>query len=193
MGRYDDRRPVSVTPFQGSTLRYGFMTNIDAAQSTQLGHQAVTGTVQGIVFGANSPKPARASRRFATGVVSSFINAGTIATARGQGWRVGKGRLRRGGSTLKASRVYVTFQTIRYAWELPNDVAAKIGNLGQLGIQSSTAADTNLVFGAQRPKPPRATRVVGEDRVSTFFDPSRTLPAGWSVVAQGIDTSQPQT
>lgn len=193
MGRYDTRRQVSVTPFQGSTLRYGFLTNIDQAQSSQLGHQAVTGTVQGLVFGANSPKPARASKRFATGIVSSFINAGSIATARGQGWSVGRGKLRRGGSTAKGKLVYVTFQTIRYAWNLPNDVAAKIGNIGSLGIRESTAADTNLVFGANKPQPPRATRVVGEDRVSTFYDPSTTLPAGWSVVAAGIDTSQAQT
>jgi hypothetical protein len=194
MGRRDDKRKVHVQPFQGSNIRYGFATNVDQAESTQLGHTPLTTRPQGYIFGANSPKPARASRRRATGTVSSFISASAIATARQQGWRVGKAKLRRGGSTAKSSVVYVTIQGVKYAWSLPNDTATAIGNLQSLGIRQATAADTDLVFGASDPKPPQAYRTIGTgtdvDTISTFYDPTVTLPQGWQSGASGIDPLQ---
>jgi hypothetical protein len=41
MGKYDSRRVVHVQPIVGLNLRYGFATNVDQAQSTQLGHTAL--------------------------------------------------------------------------------------------------------------------------------------------------------
>jgi hypothetical protein len=191
MGRRDDKRKVWVVPFNGSSLKYGFATNVDTAQGTQLGHANVTGqALAGLIYGANAPKPARASKRFATGTVSSFINAGNVANARTQGWRIGKARIRRGGSTAKAKVVYVTINGVKYAWSLPNDTAAAIGSLQALGIRLATNSDTDLVFGATSPKPPQVFKVVGNDVISTYCDPSVTLPAGWSTGAEKIDPLQ---
>ncbi|MFE4108566.1 hypothetical protein [Almyronema epifaneia] len=196
MSKYGKRRLVWVIPFNGSPVRYGFLTNIDQAQGTQLGQTAIGGTVpQGYVFGANSPKPARASKAFASGTVSSFVNAGNIASARQQGWRVGKARLRRGGSRKKSSVVYVTLGGVNYAWTMPNDTKTKIGgDLAALGIKTTTGQETNLVFGASNPTPPKAYKTVGTgssiNLISTFYDPQRSLPAGWQAAATGIDPTR---
>lgn len=195
MGRYDEKRKVYVTPYQGSNLNYGFATNIDAAQSSQLGHTDLTGAnPAGYIFGANSPKPARASRRFASGVVSSFIDVGSIVAARAAGWSVGKGKRRGASSTAKTKTVFVTILGFKYAWQLPAETEASIGGLAALGIQVATNADTDLVFGANSPKPDRAQKTVvnGSDVnvISTFFDPSITLPTGWSVIASDKDPLQ---
>lgn len=195
MGRYDEKRKVYVTPYQGSNLKYGFATNIDAAQSTQLGQTTLTGAnPAGFIFGANSPKPARASRRFATGIVSSFIDVGSIVTARAAGWSVGKGKRRGASNSARSKTVYVTIGGIKYAWQLPADTEASIGGLAALGIQVATNANTDLVFGATTPKPDRAQKTVvsgaNTNIISTFFDPSITLPAGWSVIASDKDPLQ---
>jgi hypothetical protein len=79
---------------------------------------------------------------------------------------------------------------VKYAWNMPKDTAQKIGSIQALGIRLATGQDNDLVFGAEYPKPPRATRLIGEDQISTFYDPSTTLPAGWSAVSQGVDPLQ---
>jgi hypothetical protein len=189
MSRTGPKRLVAVTPFAGSPLKYGFQTNIDQAQSTQLGHQAVNNFAAGYIFGANAPKPARARKKFASGVVSSFINAGSVTNARTQGWAVGKGRYRAGGSTPKGKAVYVTMTGVKYAWIMPNSTAQRMGaSVTQLGIKIATSADKDLVFGASYPKPPRASRSIassgGSSIITTFYDPSINLPAGWTASGQ---------
>ncbi len=195
MGKYDSKRLVYVVPYVGSTIKFGFLTNIDSAQSTQLGHTAVTGTYpSGFCLGANSPKPARASKQLASGTVSSFINAGSVTTARSQGWRIGKARQRRGGKRPKSVVVYVTIQGIKYAWNLPDSTVVKMGGITPLGIKQAASNEKDLVFGASSPTPPKATKVVGTgattDVVTTFYDPTVTLPTGWNAVASGFDPLQ---
>jgi hypothetical protein len=185
MSRTGTKRLVAVIPFASSPLKYGFQTNIDQAQSTQLGQVAVNTLAAGYIFGANAPKPARARKKFATGVVSSFISAGSVSTARGQGWSIGKGSFRTGGNTPKGKVVYVTLQGVKYGWIMPNTTAQRIGgSLTQLGIKIATSADKDIVFGASYPKPPTASRSIaasgGTSTVSTFFDPSVSLPSGWT-------------
>jgi hypothetical protein len=166
MSRSGPKRLVAVTPFLGSPLKYGFSTNIDQAQSTQLGHAPVNNLAPGYIYGANAPKPARARKRFASGVVSSFISAGSVASARTQGWSVGKGRFRTGGATPKGKVVYVTVSGVKYGWVMPN----------------TTAQRMDIVFGASYPTPPTASRAIGGATgsvIKTFYDPGTTLPAGW--------------
>lgn len=195
MARTDSKRIVYVTPFRGSSIKYGFATNIDQTQGNQLGHTDVSaGIPTGYVFGANSPKPARASKRYATGTVSSFVDADQVAAARAQNWKIGTGRLRRGGSSGRSKTVYVTLGGINYAWQMPDDTAARIGSLASLGIREATGAETDLVFGATTPKPPRAKKAIGgtgesQTIISTFYDPSASLPAGWSASGR-IDVTQ---
>lgn len=194
MGKYDDRRPVSVVPFNGSTIRYGFLTNIDPGDGTILGHQdANDSSQQGLVFGANAPKPARASRKRATGTSSSFIDWNAIAAARTQGWSVGKASIRRGGTTARGRVVAVTFQGVTYAWNMPLDTYNNIGaaDRSALGVRDTDPNDTDLVFGARSPKPPKAIFDAGEDTYTTFYDPTGgNLPDGWSGVSNSQDPLQ---
>jgi len=194
MGKYDDKRPVTVVPFNGSSIRYGFLTNIDSGDSQILGHQDAAAAGQGgIVYGANSPKPARASRRRATGTTSSFIDWNSITSARQQGWTTGKANIRRGGSTARGRVVAVTFQNLTYAWNMPLDTYNNIGagDRQTLGIRDTDENDTNLVFGAQYPKPPKARFDAGDNIYSTYYDPTNgSLPEGWSGVSNSLDPLQ---
>lgn len=184
MSRTGPKRIVSVVPFNGSPIKYGFATNIDQAQSQQLGQAAITTFASGFVFGANAPKPARARKRFASGIVSSFISASSVVAARGAGWSVGKGKYRTGGTTPKGKTVYVTIGGIKYGWVMPNTTAQRMGgSISQLGIKEAMSTDKDVVFGASYPKPPTASRSVassgGASTLTTFYDPSIALPAGW--------------
>ena len=196
MGVYDSKRLVSVVPFLGAPLSYGFKTNIDAAQSAQLGQNEIPGDVPaGTVVGANSPKPARASRRFATGTVSSFIDVNAITTAKSQGWRVGKAKIRRGGSTIRTISVYVTILGIKYAWNIPRRIYDTYqADLTQMGVRVATNDDADLVWGAETPKPPRVyqTVLVGDESntISTFADPNAQLANGWKFQTEEQDPLQ---
>jgi len=194
--KYASRELVWVNPFAGSTIKYGFLTNADAGVKGALGHVEVTGAYpDGLVIGANAPKPPRASRLRATGTESSYCDADAVATARAAGWRVSPGKVRIGSSKKKSKTVYVTYTGgIKYAWNMPNDTYAKIGaDLAALGIQLATSADEDLVFGARYPRVPRVIKPIfgtdTVDNVSTFCDPQKldSLPEGWSTARASID------
>lgn len=116
-----------------------------------------------------------------------------IPAAKLDDWTVTKSRklpsLHLGTDTNSLVRtVYVKLKGIKYAWNPPKTTLAKIGDatLTALGINYATANDiSDLCFGATYPKPPKAKKQVGttEDDlaiVQTFYDPDKTLPAGWS-------------
>lgn len=187
--RYANRRLVHVVPFTGSTIKYGFQTNVDADVSTALGHTAVAGAYpSGLVIGANAPKPARASRILATGSESSFISAANIAAARTAGWTVGKSRVRVGGSTARSKLVYITFEGNKLAWRMPTGTYTRLSaeERTALGIVDGTADALDLVFGVSYPELPRVGKrsvgTDGADLVSTFCDPASLddLPAGFT-------------
>lgn len=185
---YENKRRVSVEPFAGSTIQYGFATNVSAATSTACGHQPVgAGTPAGLVFGANAPKPGRASRKRADGTDSSFFDYAVYLQLLEDGWSIKLPRRRRGGIGRSSRAVYVTVNGIKYAWNMPQTTRDKIGaDFAGLGINEATANDADLVWGASSPKPPVAKKVqVGEggtDVISTFVDPARAdnMPEGWT-------------
>lgn len=188
---YDNRRAVMVKPLTAATFNYGFLTNVRAAISSELGHDPATGST--VVFGANAPKPGRATKREATGSVSSFYDITLRETLRSLGYRVTAPRIRSGRKTRHTETVYVTINGIKYAWQMPDWKRAKIGaDFDALGLKVGTNADKDLVFGARTvggSKPPTATKTVigqdGEDSVSTIYDPSVTLPTGWGATITG--------
>lgn len=187
---YESRRLAYVTPYTGSTIKYGFRTNVSSAVGVTCGHTPVdlANPPTGLTFGANSPKPGRASKRRTNGVDTTFYDIGQVAALRTAGYSLSPPRARRGGSGANSKTVYVTIGGIKYAWKTPTTSYNKIGAADRtaLGIQDATATDDNLVFGASYPKPPRARKeIVGVDTVdtiSTFCDPERidSLPEGWS-------------
>lgn len=186
MSIYSSKRMVYVTPIVGSPYRYGFPTNIDESRGEQLGHTLVAGALpEGYIVGANLPKPARATRRFVDGTTSSFIDAGSVISARNLGWSVGQAKIGTGGTTARATIVYIRMGLVKYAWPMRNTTRARIQpDFAGLGIVESTPADKDLVFGSRIPKPPKATKTVitGDevDTLGTFYDPDTDLPEGWS-------------
>ena len=193
---YDPKRKVFVQPLTGLNLNYGFLTNVDPSISAVLGHQEVGTTIPPLtVFGANSPKPARATRRFINGIRSSFCDVSAVTSARSQGWSVGSARLRKGGESTFSIIVYINIEGIKYAWPMPLRLYDIIfAEVAGLGINISTVNDNDLVFGASSPKPPRAYKVLigaeGADNLSTFVDPTVTLPVGWKFVGSKRDPLQ---
>lgn len=193
---YDFKRKVYVTPIKGMAMNYGFLTNVAASVSQALGHTDIGAALPpATVFGANAPKPARATKRFETGLQSSFIDADAVADAKAQGWSVGKAKIRRGGTSAFAIVVYVPIQGIKYAWAMPLRLYNIIGSdLAGLGINVATPTEVDLVFGASSPKPPRAYKVTisggNQDVISTFVDPTVSLPAGWKAPGEDYDPTQ---
>lgn len=187
-----DRTLVSVKPSSRSNFRYGFYTAVDANEQTALGHTVVTGGLaSGVVFGANSPKPARMRKTLASGRSStSFVDAANRTTSAQSGWKLVKKAKARGvAASAFAKPVYVrlavgsgnTAVTIQYAWMMPNTTYDAIGAARQgLGIRDVSASEDrfDLVFGST-PKPPRAIQAT--TGISAFCDPDATLPSGWSI------------
>jgi len=182
---YDSRRAVYVTPFSGSTVNYGFLTNVLTSIGTACGHTAYDPAtpVAGIVFGANAPKPGRASKqRAAGGTDSTFYDISRASALRADGYSLSRPSIRRGTSNSTSKAVYVTLGTIKYAWRMPVTQYNRLGaDLALLGIQDATSADNDLVWGSNT-KPPKVSKRDGTDTLSTFVDPQRVdnLPAGWS-------------
>jgi hypothetical protein len=131
-----------------------------------------------LLFGANSPKPRRASRRTATGIESSFIAPSAVAAAVAAGFDIVKAKPNgRKSITQLQIPVYVTVNGVKYAWGMRKAQKAKLGaNFGALGIKEATGQEQDLVFGASFPKPPRARSVTttktGSITSETFYDPS---------------------
>lgn len=190
---YGTKTLVWVTPFTGSTIKYGFHTNADVGTRTALAHVEITGAMPtALVLGANAPKPPRAKKMTATGTESSFCDAEGAAAARAAGWRVSRGKIRLGASGSKSKTVYVTHEGNKIAWKMPNFLHANItADLAALGIQLATSADKDLVFGARFPVLPRVGKISATfNKYTTFCDPSRidTLPAGWTSVRASEDS-----
>ena len=188
--------------YTGGQLKYAFKCRLqrDSVLPT-LGVTKILTTptdVTGFIFGANAPKPPRASKTFDTnppGSESTFCsNAITILTnARADGWRITPGKpFRKPISTTRSKTVYVTLNGIKYAWQFSRIPASLTGvDTSALGIQDASATESGLVFGASFPKPPKVKKEVNDtddptvDSFSTFCDPSRldsAISAGYAQV-----------
>lgn len=194
--QYDPTRAVSVKPFTASAILYGFKTNCKAATSTACGHVAVdyANLPANLVFGARAPKPGRASRLNADEYESSFYDVTNFGALKAAGWSTTKPFVRRPTVTTRSVTVSISTNSagnatgaIKYAWNIPIGLYNKISDeLAGLGIELPAASATDLVFGANEPRPPRASKKeVGEggvDILTTFVAPARfnALPEGWA-------------
>lgn len=195
---YGTRQLVSVIPFTGSSLRYGFLTNelrTVLGQATGLSEDG--GYVTGLVIGANAPKPGRATKERATGVESSFYGFAARAAAIAAGWKLSPGRVRNGSSSARSKTVHIVYQGNKIAWKMPQYLYSKLTDADRtaLGIVPSAASDLDLVFGVRYPRLPRVAKILVPDgseignRLTTFCDPSKldNLPAGWATVKASTD------
>ena len=181
-------------PYAGIT--YAFRTTIKEAEGTVLGHAALTAAtpVSGLIFKANAPKPKRATKTFATGTSSSYIAPSAITAAVAAGWDIVKAKSngRKSNSRFQIV-VYVTINSVKYAWAMRKSQLALLSdNLAALGIRKATGDETDLVFGASFPKPPRIKSITTTGAAgsttpqssNTFYDPSqKKIPAEFSTYA----------
>jgi hypothetical protein len=189
---YGTRTLVWVTPFTGSTIKYGFYTNADSSTQTALGHNVILAAKPtGLVLGANAPKPAKATRQRASGSDSSFCDVGAFTSAKAAGWKIRPGRIRIGSSSVKSKLVYVLHEGNKIAWKMPQTLYSRItaGDRTALGILDGVAADKDYCYGVRYPSLPRVGQqtfptVGAGSRLTTFCDPSKlnNLPTGWVTV-----------
>lgn len=176
-----------------ATIKYAFRTPNFATSGAVLGQTKLEATtpVQGLIFKANHPKPKKASKSLTIRTVSSFVSADKEDDAKKAGWDISRARSngRKSNTSLQVA-VYVTLAGVKYGWGIPKSRWANIkGSATALGIKLVTATDDDVVFGASFPKPPKAKGTVSAGtgknqtsaRFSTFFDPSSTLPEGFSL------------
>jgi hypothetical protein len=144
----------------------------------------------GVFFGANSPKPAKASKEIAGGTVGSYCSTDKIASLRDDEWTVTRKNSIRGVKTAGKTRtVYVDMPGgYKYAWNITS-AEASLGTV--LGFTAATGADaSSLIWGINYPKPPRATKKENGSSTSTFVKPQPSvidaaITAGYSI--SGVD------
>ncbi len=190
---------VSVTlaaPYAGLKYCWRRPESVSDADGAVLGHQAVdvTTPVANLAFGVNYPKPRKATRVRSTGYTSSFVAPSALVTATAAGWDISKAKSKgRKSNTSLQVVVYVTVNGLKYAWGMSRRAWAKVkANAPKFGIREATDADTDLIFGAQFPKPPRVASSITSGRgdsakslkVTTFCDPSNLdqIPRGFSII-----------
>lgn len=167
-----------------TTISYGFPSGLLQSLRDDFG-QTVLGTnlPTGFVFGANSPKPRRASKRLAAGYVSSYCSDAKASELKKKGYKLTAKKVRSAINTGISKTVYVTIGGIKYAWNQPSFVGSPPDSYNQLGVKDASNSDVDLVFGATFPKPPRFAfeQVISETEtnvISTFIDPTKGESAG---------------
>lgn len=182
---------------------YVFGSNVPSTVNNDLGHTIITNTapVNGFI-NANSPKPPRATQRTATGTNTSWASAEKLPTLRNTGWTIQQPKTRNINLLNGSKRVvtvYVVTGGIKYAWNMPKELHAKISTfLSGLGIELATANDIpNLIWGASAPKPALATLFVeggedGNDIHTTFCSQASedNLPTGWQLKRPRLSLQQ---
>jgi hypothetical protein len=183
-------------------VNYAFYTNVPQTAKTALGQVPITTPANpplGTVLASNFPKPRRASKREALRYTSSFCSAALLVQLKVAGWRITKPRVTKPPLHIPTLRpnsfiqtAYVTFRGIKYAWQLPKVTITNVTQavIDGLGIKLAVPGDFDeLCFGANAPRPPKASVTIGEGSgaeatsktLSTFYDPSTTtLPTGWT-------------
>jgi len=183
-------------------VNYAFYTNIPAGAKSALGQVAIATPASpplNTVLASSFPKPRRASKREALRYTSSFCSAALLVQLKIAGWRITKPRVTKPPLHIEALRpksfiqtVYVTVRGVKYAWQLPKVTIRNLasGALDGLGVKLATPGDFDeLCFGANAPKPPKASITLGSGEgadqtsktLSTFYDPSiASLPTGWT-------------
>lgn len=160
---------VFVPTIQG--IKYGFLTNNEKFKKygDDLFGQTEFEAQQGVVFGCNTPKPRRASKKFKDGRVSSFIDFNKAASLKKAKWRV---TVNEKSPKIRTAGEFITVCVetpfvFKYAWNL------RKGNLNifkDFGVKKAEPNDI-LVFGTTL-KPPRATQETTFGTITTFIAPN---------------------
>lgn len=187
--RRGETAQVYVTILSG--IKYGFRTNLvtHTIYKAELGQTTYTGQA-GVFFGANSPKPSKASKEILDGTVGSYCSTDKIPALRAANWNVTRKNSIRGiKGAGKTRTVYVDMPGgYKYAWNITaaeSDLAAELGFVVATGSEASS-----LIWGINYPKPPRASKRESGRSISTFIKPQQSvieaaITAGYSI--SGVD------
>lgn len=190
------REPAVVfTPYRSGgseLLAYGFQSGGDAGTMADLGQvllEVIPSGSRTVVFGANSPKPARMSKIDAAGfnTESGYCDYSKISTARAADWRMVRGPKYAGDQiSFKMIGVYVETSgrkagatPINYGWMMDKLDFILFG--AELGISEVTPT-TEVVYGAQSPKPANLAKRFGARMSGSFVSDSQYATAkadGW--------------
>lgn len=191
-----ERTLVFVNMANPAGIKYGFRSGLRTGLRATFGQEVITAStaLTGLIIGANSPKPPRASKQETAGIESSFCANEKINSLKADGWTITKpkrpGRAKTSGL---AKTQYITLNGVKYAWNSPDFSEEAVGtDVSVLGVTTATASEAGLIWGASFPKPPRMVKKVGEagfsTTVSSFVDPTKIdagVTAGWRSAASG--------
>lgn len=208
---FDNKEIVACNVIPNSQLKFGFRSpnGVTEAVRTMLGHvpgvNADGSYIAGFILGANFPQPPRMSKR---GVGSYYCGIDRVNEARADGWKQTKpAKYLRGGSRNKTVLVSIDLRLNNEAGE-PIGPEIKISRylrtttrtritdavLTQLGVNITTQTNSDLIYGAEYPKPPEARytavpidNAANIDTYGTMVDPKKidTLPSGWVLTNSG--------
>lgn len=172
------------------SMKYGFAASANTnSHRVALGHTTFTGQA-GVFFGANSPKPNRASKEISGYTVSSYCDPSMEDDLRTADWVITRFSRRRGMRTAGRTRtVFVPMPGgYNYVWNL---TSAEMTHAAILGFAQASASTTNMVWGSS-PKPPRAYKKTAGSTTSTFIKPTQAtldaaVAAGWTITSIDYD------
>jgi len=149
---------VHVTMAAYTTLKYCFKSRLDSSKRPDFGQEVILPTitsVAGFILGANRPKPARASKKIASGYEGSYCSHSKIKELLAAGYSVTPAvASRKGRSTLLTKSSYITINGVKYAWNRSTTVEKEPQEYpANCDIKAPTKDDGDLVWGATFPKP----------------------------------------
>lgn len=162
----------------GQGLKYGYQcrTSTFKALKSECGITEIAPGTKGIFFGINAPKPHRVTKFNADGTTNtSYCSDNKVNALKGNDeYQVQSPRYSLRGPTSNPNYISVWIDvpsesgSIKYAWIMPRSLYQAVGT--DLGINALTANDvSNVVWGINKPKLPRATKRIGGSTRSTFF------------------------
>lgn len=164
---------------------------------TDAGIALVGANTKNLFWGVNNPKPYRITKINDDGsTVSTWCEtAKAIALTANEDYIITPPKTGRGGisGSKNVITVYVELKgnatgIVKYGWNMSraifNDQSLAVGT--NLGIKEATANDlATMIWGVNKPKPPRASKHVKKRVIETFFSPTNTIigklgETGWT-------------
>ncbi|MEO0349489.1 MAG: hypothetical protein AAF282_05495 [Cyanobacteria bacterium P01_A01_bin.15] len=207
---YGPRTKVSVTPFNGSTINYGFATNCTGAEQGALGQTQIA-NVQGIiVYGTSAPKPGRMTKEPDAGPQQAGVNVNTtsyvdwqsINSAEAAGWKLVKGatltpKLGRGSRSVRV-KAEIAPSLIK-VWDMKTEQFNRItaATLAEMGISAYVQADANnnnVIQGDNKIEGASVFGARSDEGLSVGFIAYQrvdNMPAGWAAYGRAA-TNDPR-
>lgn len=168
-------------PLGAGVLNYGFRSRLRDSLRDNFGQTVITDgvSIQNLVIGANSPKPARASKKTVNGYDGSYCSSANIAALRADRYSITRAKPSRIQGGNHSDTYFATVNGLKIAF-LSNALdtggnGAEAGFPGQYGVSLATSADAGeLVYGTDFPSlPSYAFELATGSEFSSKTDPSK--------------------